>query len=65
MEHSNKPEILFITSYPPRECGIATYSHDLSRELDEMALARHATKVIPNPYLHLRRPQWLAAKPAY
>ncbi len=23
------PEILCITSYPPRECGIATYSHDL------------------------------------
>lgn len=23
------PEILFITSYPPRECGIATYSQDL------------------------------------
>ena len=25
----NLAEILFITSYPPRECGIATYSHDL------------------------------------
>ncbi|GEP51078.1 glycosyl transferase [Flavobacterium noncentrifugens] len=23
------PEILFITSYPPRECGIASYSQDL------------------------------------
>ena len=22
-------EVLFITSYPPRECGIATYSQDL------------------------------------
>jgi glycosyltransferase involved in cell wall biosynthesis len=28
------PEILFITSYPPRECGIATYSHDLIKSLD-------------------------------
>jgi hypothetical protein len=27
-------EILFITSYPPRECGIATYSHDLIKALD-------------------------------
>lgn len=26
---TNLPEILFITSYPPRECGIATYSQDL------------------------------------
>ena len=27
------PEILFITSYPPRECGIATYSQDLIKAL--------------------------------
>ncbi len=27
------PEILFITSYPPRECGIATYSQDLIKTL--------------------------------
>jgi glycosyltransferase involved in cell wall biosynthesis len=27
-------EILFITSYPPRECGIATYSHDLIKALN-------------------------------
>jgi glycosyltransferase involved in cell wall biosynthesis len=26
-------EILFITSYPPRECGIATYSQDLIKAL--------------------------------
>ena len=23
------PKILIITTYPPRECGIATYSQDL------------------------------------
>jgi hypothetical protein len=28
------PEILFITSYPPRECGIATYSNDLIKALN-------------------------------
>jgi len=28
------PEILFLTSYPPRECGIATYSQDLIKALD-------------------------------
>lgn len=29
------PEILFLTSYPPRECGIATYSKDLVKALAE------------------------------
>lgn len=29
------PEILFLTSYPPRECGIATYSQDLVKSLEE------------------------------
>jgi len=28
------PEILIITSYPPRECGIATYSQDLVKALN-------------------------------
>ncbi|TVQ93289.1 MAG: glycosyltransferase [Bacteroidetes bacterium] len=27
-------ELLIITSYPPRECGIATYSHDLIEALN-------------------------------
>lgn len=29
------PEILFITSYPPRECGIATYSEDLIKTVQK------------------------------
>ncbi len=29
------PEILFITTYPPRECGIATYSKDLIAALND------------------------------
>jgi glycosyltransferase involved in cell wall biosynthesis len=28
------PEILFLSSYPPRECGIATYSQDLIKALN-------------------------------
>ena len=31
----NKAQVLFITSYPPRECGIATYSQDLIRALNK------------------------------
>ncbi|MFM9945557.1 MAG: glycosyltransferase, partial [Bacteroidia bacterium] len=31
--HNDPPEILFITSYPPRECGIANYSQDLVKAL--------------------------------
>ena len=35
LDHPEDPaEILFITSYPPRVCGIATYSHDLIKALD-------------------------------
>ena len=33
IDHS-KSEILFITSYPPIECGIATYSNDLIKALN-------------------------------
>ena len=29
------PEILFVTTFPPRECGIATYSQDLINALEE------------------------------
>ena len=32
------PEVLFITSYPPRECGIATYSQDLINALNNQFL---------------------------
>jgi glycosyltransferase involved in cell wall biosynthesis len=31
----NNSEILIITSYPPRKCGIATYSQDLIRAIED------------------------------
>jgi glycosyltransferase involved in cell wall biosynthesis len=34
VQESKLPEILFVTSFPPRECGIATYSHDLVNALN-------------------------------
>lgn len=39
------PEILFISSYPPRECGIATYSHDLIKALNNKFSNSLAIKV--------------------
>ena len=34
LNFENKSEVLVITSYPPRECGIATYSRDLIKALN-------------------------------
>lgn len=35
-KQSIQPEILFISSFPPRECGIATYSQDLVNALTNL-----------------------------
>jgi len=32
---SQLPELLIITSFPPRECGIATYSQDLKKTISD------------------------------
>lgn len=34
IDENQLPEVLFITSFPPRECGIATYSQDLITALN-------------------------------
>ena len=39
------PEILFITSYPPRECGIATYSQDLIKAMENQFVNSFSIKV--------------------
>lgn len=41
------PEILFITSYPPRECGIATYSQDLIQALNKKFKHSFKIKICP------------------
>lgn len=33
---TEKDQVLFISSYPPRECGIATFTQDLVHSLDRM-----------------------------
>jgi len=42
---SELPEVLFISSYPPRECGIATYSQDLIKALNNKFSRSFAIKV--------------------
>lgn len=41
------PEILFITSYPPRECGIATYSQDLILALNNKFNQSFTIRICP------------------
>ncbi|MFV5692141.1 glycosyltransferase [Flavobacterium sp. LT1R49] len=41
------PEILFITTYPPRECGIATYSQDLIKALHNKFKNSFKIKICP------------------
>jgi len=33
--YNDLPEILIVSSYPPRECGLATYSQDLIKALND------------------------------
>ena len=40
------PEILFVTSYPPRECGIATYSQDLISALNNKFTKSFDLKIV-------------------
>ena len=56
-------EILFITSYPPKECGIATYSQDLVNALNNTF--NHSFKINICP-LAVENDQYVYAKtPAY
>src|SRR3990172_5467429 len=39
-------EIVYISTYPPRECGIATFTRDLTTAIDRRISSSIKTKVI-------------------
>jgi glycosyltransferase involved in cell wall biosynthesis len=47
IKKNNLQEILFITSYPPRECGIATYSQDLVKALNNKFKNSFTLRICP------------------
>jgi glycosyltransferase involved in cell wall biosynthesis len=47
MEHLHeKMLVVFLSTYPPRECGIATFTSDLLQSFDRLFVQREETKVI-------------------
>ncbi|HNZ55349.1 MAG TPA: glycosyltransferase [Candidatus Paceibacterota bacterium] len=42
----DKAWIVFLGTYPPRECGIATFTADLTNNFDELYSPREETKVV-------------------
>ncbi|MEO6347694.1 MAG: glycosyltransferase [Aquaticitalea sp.] len=42
---TSKPSIVLLTTYPPRECGIATYSKDLLNHIDALFSSSFSIKI--------------------
>jgi glycosyltransferase involved in cell wall biosynthesis len=45
---SNHKRIAYLSSYPPRECGIATYTKDLLNAIDELSVYKPAIVIAVN-----------------
>lgn len=42
------PRVGFVSSFPPRECGIATFTKDLTEELDKLKIFRRSVVIAVN-----------------
>ncbi len=38
--------VLYLTTYPPRECGIATFAKDLARSMEKLPLPKIKSKIL-------------------
>lgn len=45
-KYHDKMWVVFLTTYPPRECGIATFTSDLLHSFDKLFLPREEAKII-------------------
>lgn len=45
-DHKNKKWIVYVSTFPPRECGIATFTQDLMNSFDEMYNPREEAKIV-------------------
>lgn len=44
----DKPSIIYLSSYPPRECGIATFTYDLINSIDGLSALSPSTVLAVN-----------------
>lgn len=43
---SNKSWVVFVSTFPPRECGIATFTQDLANAFDRLYFPQEETRVV-------------------